>query len=196
MRFATSSSVLLILTAIGVALAQGAAPPLSGELAAIYPSRVASCLQEIGSTASISQWYVHVVTGNISFELTQLHAGCRISSLNSDGKWPDSEIDYTTGCDARRANWPASVHWERIGAFVSLLSGLPLPDVTHPSATMSGAWTGGAAGGTWTNNTQLRTAISSAMDYWYTRDFTTDVACIDQGGTSACPCSNPRNTLW
>lgn len=29
----------------------------------------------------------------------------RLSTLGDDGKWPDSEIDYTTGCPARRANW-------------------------------------------------------------------------------------------
>ena len=54
----------------------------------------------------------------------------RLSTLGSNGKWPDSEIDYTVGCDARRANWcadtfsieaalnvygrPAEEHWQRI----------------------------------------------------------------------------------
>lgn len=38
----------------------------------------------------------------------------RLSTLGSDGKWPDNEVDYTTGCAARRANWPAQVHWQRI----------------------------------------------------------------------------------
>jgi hypothetical protein len=41
----------------------------------------------------------------------------RLSSLGSDGKWPDSEVDYTTGCAARRANWPAQDHWLRICEF-------------------------------------------------------------------------------
>jgi hypothetical protein len=38
----------------------------------------------------------------------------RLSTLGSDGKWPGNEVDYTTGCAARRANWPAQVHWQRI----------------------------------------------------------------------------------
>lgn len=38
----------------------------------------------------------------------------RLSTLGPDGKWPDSEVDYTTGCTARRANWPAQTHWQRI----------------------------------------------------------------------------------
>jgi len=36
-----------------------------------------------------------------------------MDSLGSDGKWLDSEVDYTTGCAARRANWPAEEHWQR-----------------------------------------------------------------------------------
>ena len=59
----------------------------------------------------------------------------RLATLGEDGKWPDSEIDYTTGCTARRANWyfssftqspypltlylrPAENHWSRIGTWV------------------------------------------------------------------------------
>ena len=38
----------------------------------------------------------------------------RLSTLGPDGKWPDNEVDYTTGCAARRANWPAQAHWQRI----------------------------------------------------------------------------------
>ena len=38
----------------------------------------------------------------------------RLATLGSNGKWPDSEIDYTTGCAAQRANWPAENHWVRI----------------------------------------------------------------------------------
>lgn len=38
----------------------------------------------------------------------------RLSTLGSNGTWPASEIDYTAGCNARRANWPAQEHWARI----------------------------------------------------------------------------------
>lgn len=30
-----------------------------------------------------------------------------------NGTWTD--VDYTTGCTARRANWPAQQHFQRIG---------------------------------------------------------------------------------
>ena len=38
----------------------------------------------------------------------------RVQTLNAEGMWPASEVDLTTGCDARRANWPAQRHWSRI----------------------------------------------------------------------------------
>ena len=43
----------------------------------------------------------------------------RMQSLDSNGKWPD--VDYTTGCDARRASWPAQSHWSRLGMLLSKL---------------------------------------------------------------------------
>ncbi|KAH9486902.1 Hyaluronate lyase [Psilocybe cubensis] len=100
-----------------------------------------------------------------------------LSTLGSDGKWPDNEVDYTTGCPARRANWPAQTHWQRI-------------------LVMAAAWHGGLAGGDqFVQDSTLRAAISSAMDYWFGRDFT-NPACLDSGGTPACPCDNPDNSLW
>ncbi|KAF8973958.1 polysaccharide lyase family 8 protein [Flammula alnicola] len=100
-----------------------------------------------------------------------------LSTLGPDGKWPDSEVDYTTGCAARRANWPAETHWSRI-------------------LIMAGAWHGGLAGGEqFVKDPNLKAAISNAMDYWFGRDFT-NPACLYSGGTSACPCSNPDNSLW
>ncbi|KAF8898701.1 polysaccharide lyase family 8 protein [Infundibulicybe gibba] len=109
-----------------------------------------------GSASSISAW---------------------ISTLGPDGKWPDSEVDYTTGCDARRANWPAQTHWQRI-------------------LFMSAAWHGGVPGADmFVKNPALRATISLAMDYWFGRDFT-NLACLDSGGTAQCPCANPDNSLW
>ncbi|KLO20285.1 hypothetical protein SCHPADRAFT_842659, partial [Schizopora paradoxa] len=101
------------------------------------------------------------------------------STLGSNGQWPASEIDYTTGCNAQRANWPAEVHWTRI-------------------ATMSAAFHGGLAGADqWVGDTELLNAIRSAMDFWFGNDFTNN-ACLDQGGLPACPCGTPGfwNTNW
>ncbi|KAI0651821.1 chondroitin AC/alginate lyase [Trametes meyenii] len=115
--------------------------------------------QRIGSTASVSQW---------------------LTTLGDDGKWPDSEVDYTTGCDARRANWPAETHWNRI-------------------VTMSAAWHGGVQNGppNFVNSSSLLDAIRRAMDFWFANDFQ-DQACLDSGGLSSCPCGTPGlwNTNW
>ena len=118
----------------------------------------------------------------------------RLSTLGPDGKWPDNEVDYTTGCAARRANWPAQTHWQRIREFVAFCW-------AHYSSclnivVMAGAWYGGMNGADgYVNNLALRTAISSAMDYWFGRDFT-NPACLDSGGTPGCPCANTDNSLW
>ncbi|TCD71497.1 hypothetical protein EIP91_008878 [Steccherinum ochraceum] len=98
-----------------------------------------------------------------------------MSTLGPDGKWPDSEIDYTTGCKAQSANWPASFHWVRI-------------------ENMAAAWHGGFDdAGQLTNSKDLGSKISSAMDYWFSQDFT-DPACLVGGGSGGCGCSTPG--LW
>ncbi|KAG5720111.1 Chondroitinase-AC [Termitomyces sp. T112] len=100
-----------------------------------------------------------------------------LSSLGPDGKWPNSEVDYTTGCAARRANWPAQEHWQRI-------------------LVMAAAWHGGLSGANqYVKDTTIRAAISRAMDYWFSRDFT-NLACLASGGTVSCPCTNLNNSLW
>ncbi|KAI0067696.1 polysaccharide lyase family 8 protein [Artomyces pyxidatus] len=102
-----------------------------------------------------------------------------LSTLQPNGSWPASEVDYTTGCNAQTGSWPAQVHWERISTFAA-------------------AWHGGLKNaGQWVNHTQLRGAISSAMGFWFENDFT-DPSCLDSGGTSTCPCGTPGfwNTNW
>ncbi|KAF8973957.1 polysaccharide lyase family 8 protein [Flammula alnicola] len=102
-----------------------------------------------------------------------------LSTLGSDGKWPDSEINYTTGCDAQAASWPAQSHWSRINTFAA-------------------AWHGGLKNAAqFAGNATLRASTSSAMNFWFSNDFTVP-ACLDSGGTAACPCSTPGlwNTNW
>ncbi|TFK30475.1 chondroitin AC lyase [Coprinopsis marcescibilis] len=126
------------------------------DLTTIHQRRLSSIIGEVGSPGNISRW---------------------ISSLDVAGKWPDSEIDYTTGCAARRANWPAQVHWQRI-------------------LIMSGAWHGGLAGGErWVRNESLRQATRLAMNYWFQRDIRT-LDCLDRGGTTRCPCDDADITFW
>ncbi|KAL5534202.1 hypothetical protein ACEPAG_664 [Sanghuangporus baumii] len=102
-----------------------------------------------------------------------------LSTLQEDGSWPASEIDYTTGCDAQRANWPAQNHWSRILAMASAFRG-GLESVTERE-----------------NDTELLSAISSAMDFWFSNDMASD-NCVDSGGLETCPCGTPGfwNTNW
>ncbi|PPR06899.1 hypothetical protein CVT24_011589 [Panaeolus cyanescens] len=131
-----------------------------------------SVTKSITCTSLASRRYMYKSIYTIGLTISN-----RLSSLDSSGKWPDSEVDYTTGCDARRANWPAQTHWQRI-------------------LIMAGAWYGGIKGADQLrNDTTLLNGISSSMNYWFNRDFT-NVACLDAGGTSSCPCSNPDNSLW
>ncbi|KAJ7051996.1 polysaccharide lyase family 8 protein [Mycena amicta] len=100
-----------------------------------------------------------------------------ISTLQANGTWPD--VDYTTGCTASPSSWPAQAHWSRLNTFAS-------------------AWHGGFKNAlNWTGDATLRSSAASAMAFWFNNDFTTP-ACIDSGGTTACPCGTPGlwNTNW
>ncbi|RDB19288.1 Chondroitinase-AC [Hypsizygus marmoreus] len=132
--------------------------PKRDSLGVIRERRVNSIIRGLnnGETKVISRW---------------------LETLDSNGKWPDSEVDYTTGCEARRANWPAQDHWRRI-------------------VLMTAAWYGGLHGHeNYAKDEALRAAISLAIDYWFSRDFP-GTACLGSGGKSGCPCSNPNNYLW
>ncbi|KAL0080319.1 polysaccharide lyase family 8 protein [Phycomyces blakesleeanus] len=95
-----------------------------------------------------------------------------INNLTSQGTWPD--IDYSTGCDGRRANWPAQYHFQRI-------------------VTMASLWYVNQS-----DNTLLEKS-SLAMDYWFSNNYVPD-SCIDMGGLSnnTCPCGTPGfwSTNW
>ncbi|KAI8646698.1 chondroitin AC/alginate lyase, partial [Parasitella parasitica] len=90
------------------------------------------------------------------------------SSLKSTGTW--SDVDYSVGCDARVASWPAQTHLGRTRALAAAYAKTP------------------------TDSTLLAKAIL-ALDYWLDNDFTSS-DCIDWGGKSAgdCPCGTPG--LW
>ncbi|KAI8065690.1 galactose mutarotase-like domain-containing protein [Gongronella butleri] len=94
-----------------------------------------------------------------------------VSSLGSNGQW--SDIDYTSGCDGRRASWPAIGHWSRLQSMAySFYSN---------------------------NDANMLSKIQLAMDYWFSNDYTSD-DCIANGGLSnaTCPCGTPGfwNTNW
>ncbi|KAF5386914.1 hypothetical protein D9615_002000 [Tricholomella constricta] len=135
-------------------------------LSAIRDRRIESIINGVTGSQNISAW---------------------LATLDENGRWPDSEVDYTTGCAARRANWPAQEHWRRIGREFSFWI-----------VIMASAWHGGLNGTEqFAGDEDLRLATSLAMDYWFSRDFT-DIACLDSGGKtgSSCTCENPQNLLW
>ncbi len=112
--------------------------------------------------------------------------------MQSNGQWPD--VVYTAGCDAPTANWKAQAHWSRICRY---LANLHLSDSTQCLSivvTFASAWHGGFKNAAqWVKNDQIRAAISSAMGFWFSNDFT-NPACLDSGGDDACPCGTPG--LW
>ena len=56
-----------------------------------------------------------------SFPHTHLITGTRLQTLGPDGSWSTTEIDYTSGCPAQRANWPAGTHWTRIRMYIPIV---------------------------------------------------------------------------
>ncbi|KAG5634466.1 hypothetical protein H0H81_001850, partial [Sphagnurus paluster] len=121
-----------------------------------------------------------------------------LSTLDENGKWPDSEVDYTTGCEARRANWPAQTHWNRTRELFCLSSHFAARSIAV--VAMAAAWyrnindTDQSKSST---NADLLNGTTRAMNYWFSRDFT-DEACLGSGGAkgSSCTCENPNNWLW
>ncbi|KAG8693994.1 hypothetical protein FRC09_010133 [Ceratobasidium sp. 395] len=106
-------------------------------------------------------------------------------TLRPDGTWPD--VDYKTGCDAQRANWPAGVgHWTGVLAMTAAYhGGTGRPDLEK-----------------YVKSPTLRAKITSALGYWFANDFSTigNGACLDDGGKAGglCPCGTPGlwNTNW
>ncbi|KAM3505998.1 hypothetical protein MY11210_007736 [Beauveria gryllotalpidicola] len=103
-----------------------------------------------------------------------------IDTQKPDGTWAD--VNYLSGCAARRANWPIQEHWNRI-------------------ITLAAAWSGGSlvADPKWSNSTEAWEAISNGLDYWFKNDYE-PAACLGDGGDAAlgCPCGTPGlwNTNW
>lgn len=85
-----------------------------------------------------------------------------IKSQRSDGTWAD--VDYTAGCEAQRANWPAQEHLQRTLALAAAATGLQIdaaPNVAEQADSSAGR----------------------ALRWWLDRDFTSNHDCIARGGT-------------
>lgn len=130
-----------------------------------------------------------------------------LETVSADGTWPD--VDYTSGCPARRANWPAQVHWHHISAclFGSCYSVFNLrTNRVTCSVPLAAAYTGvlpkpedtpEPQWKAYIGNEHLKHVLDTAMNWWFDRDYKM-AACVDQGGTPKCPCSTEGlwNTNW
>jgi hypothetical protein len=106
-------STLSASTSSGVAQPTSSIDPATLQaIRTLQARRQSSIIGAISSPKSIPAWYASIMVC-LKRGLTRY----RVSSLGADGKWPDNEVDYTTGCDARPANWPAEKRWQRIRMF-------------------------------------------------------------------------------
>jgi hypothetical protein len=96
---------------------------LSSDLQTIYDRRLPLIIETVTGSSSIAKWYVHSLRSHTALTVDTCW-NCRLSSQQPDGTWTD--VDYTTGCPAIRANWPAQQHWNRISQFHLFFH----PDVT------------------------------------------------------------------
>ncbi|KAI8061422.1 chondroitin AC/alginate lyase [Gongronella butleri] len=89
--------------------------------------------------------------------------------MNKTSLWED--IDYSAGCAARAANWPARDHLERV-------------------EIMAARWYDDQE-----NQHHLLDQIHAALDYWFQHDFA-EPDCLMSGGVAYknCPCGTPG--LW
>jgi hypothetical protein len=90
-------------------------PQTLQDMNTVLQRRLGFIIASATQASQIASWQVDralVLRTHLTFYL-------RLQTLGPDGSWPASEIDYTTGCPARRANWPASNHWARIRMYTS-----------------------------------------------------------------------------
>ncbi|KAG8950415.1 hypothetical protein FRC04_007430 [Tulasnella sp. 424] len=106
-----------------------------------------------------------------------------VNNITAAGQWPD--VNYTAGCDAQRANWPAQTHW---------LHSLPLAAAYVDAIPHSVNLTENPPYD-FVGNQTVADVLNRAMNWWYQNDFTND-DCIDLGGAQngTCGCSTPG--LW
>ncbi|KAG8921081.1 hypothetical protein FRC01_000423 [Tulasnella sp. 417] len=138
------------------------------DIETVYDRRVGFIVQDYASTKGLADLLENL-----------------LDTAAADGTWPD--VDYTSGCPARRANWPAQVHWLHIIPLAAAYTGaLPKPEDT--SALQWKNYVG---------NKEIKQVLDKAMNWWFDRDYEVG-ACVDQGGTAKCPCGTEGlwNTNW
>ncbi|KIO20137.1 polysaccharide lyase family 8 protein [Tulasnella calospora MUT 4182] len=108
-----------------------------------------------------------------------------LKNFTATDQWPD--VNYTAGCDAQKANWPAQNHWK-----YSLPLAAAYADVLPQSVNLTGNPPYDFAG-----NQTVADVLNRAMNWWYQNDFTNN-DCIDWVANGTCTCGTPGmwNTNW
>ncbi|KAG9007820.1 hypothetical protein FRB93_007211 [Tulasnella sp. JGI-2019a] len=94
-----------------------------------------------------------------------------------------SDVDYTAGCSARRANWPAQNHWKH-----TLSLAAAYVDAYPHTAQLTEK-----APHNFVGNATVKNVTDSTMNFWFQNDFK-PLDCLDNGGSESCPCGTPG--LW
>ncbi|KAG8871882.1 hypothetical protein FRB97_008236 [Tulasnella sp. 331] len=100
-----------------------------------------------------------------------------------------SDVDYTFGCPARRANWPAQIHWQH-----TLSLAAAYVDAYPHTKSLTQKEPHDFVG-----NATVKAVTDLALNLWFEDDFT-QIDCLDHGGDPGrnCPCGTPGfwNTNW
>src|SRR6266478_1436820 len=114
LRALTASVVSPNSPSSGPSLLSASSPPPTQDMDTVLQRRLGFITASATMVSRIASWHVPTCAA----PRTHLTTWCpRLQTLGSDGSWPAPEIDYTSGCAAQRANWPAGAHWTRIRTY-------------------------------------------------------------------------------
>ncbi|KIO26601.1 polysaccharide lyase family 8 protein [Tulasnella calospora MUT 4182] len=124
-------------------------------------------------------YIVDTLTGKNSGSITKY-----LDTEQPNGQFTD--VNYASGCNAQRSNWPAQQHWTRLRPIAAAYSDL----VPHSSSLSQ------KPPKQFSNNATVKQDLDLAMNWWFSNDFN-ETSCLDKGGLShpgTCPCSTPG--MW
>lgn len=149
------------------------------------------CFRSLGSASPDRTPQSHIVSPT-----------SRLNNLTATGQWPD--VNYTAGCDAQRANWPAQSHWLHSREWSLGSDSFSNTDARRPKVPLAAAYVDAiphtvniteVAPFDFIANQTVLEVLNNAMNWWYQNDFTNN-DCIDLGGmpNGTCACGTPG--MW
>ncbi|KAG9018586.1 hypothetical protein FRB90_011309 [Tulasnella sp. 427] len=125
------------------------------------------------------EYIVNTLTGKNSNAILN-----SLSTEQASGQFTD--VNYASGCDAQRSNWPAQQHWTRLRPIAAAYSDL----IQHTSSLSQ------KPPKQFSGNSTVQQSLDAAMNWWFSNDFT-EPTCLDRGGLTDqgnCSCSTPG--MW